>query len=232
MNAPAIQPDLKTQAEALIAALREQHITFCAGSQKLEHLTNAVYFAREKLPPALYIEAGVAMGGSAMLIALLKPNAARLKLFDVFDLLPPPTEKDGDKAQVIYEQFRQGKMQDATSRKYMEHTPTLLDFVTHNFMLFGIDPGAHKVEFVKGLFQDTMNIEEPVAFCHIDCDWYESVKYCIEQVKDRMVKEGLIVFDDYHSFEGCRLAVDEWLAADKRYAIASKAWNIVVQRVA
>lgn len=231
---PAAQtPELIARAQALMASLREKNITFCAGSQKLEHLADALMYAREKLPKdALYMEAGVAMGGSAMLMALLKPQEARLKLYDVFELLPPPTEKDGAKAQAVYEQFQKGAMTDATSTQYLAHKQDLLGFVQDNFRAHGLAPEEYNVEFVKGLFEDTMRIDEPVAFCHIDCDWHEPVVYCINQVKDRMVPQGIIMFDDYNSFEGCRTAVDAWLAQDTRYRIANKAWNVSVQRVA
>lgn len=220
------------QSLKLMAHIRSRHLTFCAGSQKLEHLLQAVLFCRNTLPHGLYMEAGVAMGGSAMLIALAKPPSARLRLYDVYDLLPPPTADDGQKAQDVYDQFKRGGMQDPTSSNYLQHAPDMLAFVKQNFAECGIDAEANHVEFIKGLFQDTMTVSEPVAFCHIDCDWYDSARFCIHQIKDHMLPQGLVVFDDYHSFEGCRKAVDEWLAEDPRYQMASKAWNIVIQRVA
>lgn len=220
------------QALALIAHIRSRHITFCAGSQKLEHLLKSLIFCRRNVPGGIYMEAGVAMGGSAMLIALLKPVAATLALYDVFDLLPPPSAEDGQKAQNVYSQFLQGNVQDVTSQTYLAHTHDMLPFVKQNMAEAGLDPEALHVEFHKGLFADTMRISEPVAFCHIDCDWYEPAKFCIEQIREHMAPQGLVVFDDYHSFEGCQKAVDEWLAADARYRIASKEWSIVVQRIA
>ena len=42
------------------------------------------------------------------------------------------------------------------------------------------------------------------AFCHLDLDSYESTKGCYNWVWNKMVKNGIIVFDDYgyHITEG------------------------------
>ena len=41
---------------------------------------------------------------------------------------------------------------------------------------------------------------------------------------------GIMLFDDYNSFQGCRKAVDEWLATDPRFRIAHSGWTIAIQR--
>jgi len=87
------------------------------------------------------------------------------------------------------------------------------------------------VEFIKGLYEDTLMVDEPVAFAHIDCDWYDSVKLCIDRLADRMSPGGIMLFDDYNSFSGCRKAVDAWLAADARFAIVHADWTVAVGRL-
>ena len=96
----------------------------------------------------------------------------------------------------------------------------------------GIDTAAENIHFVKGLYQDTLVITEPVAFAHVDCDWYDSVTLCISRIADFVSPDGVIVFDDYHSFEGCRRAVDSWLAADPRFEVIYSDWTLAVKRVA
>lgn len=219
------------QAADLINRLRASHLTFCAGLGKLEHLADALLYCRAKLSGGIYLEAGVAMGGSAMLMAILKPEGAPLKLYDVFGLLPPPGVRDGAKAQAVYAQFQSGDMDDPTSINYLAQAGDLLQSVKRNFAAFGINPASRGVAFIPGLFQDTLRVSEPVALAHIDCDWYDSVRYVIEQVKEHLLPGGLIVFDDYDSFEGCRVAVDEWLGQDGRYRVASHARTLMVQRI-
>jgi predicted O-methyltransferase YrrM len=214
-----------------IRHVRENNLTFCAAKEKLENLMAAVDFCAKKVAGGSYIEAGVAMGGSALVIAAMKPKQAPLYLYDVYDLLPPPSERDGEKAQTIYDQFAKGQVSDPTSLNYINASADLLAFVRSNFSRMNIDPDANNVSFIKGLFQDTMRIDAPVSFCHIDCDWHDSVICVLDRIKDAMLPGGLIVFDDYHSFEGCQRAVKKWLGADSRYKIADRSWALIVQRV-
>ena len=62
------------------------------------------------------------------------------------------------------------------------------------------------------MFQDTITGDEPVALAHIDGDWYESVRTCLERIGPRLSPGGVMVIDDYFHWSGCRTAVDEFLA--------------------
>ncbi len=68
---------------------------------------------------------------------------------------------------------------------------------------------------VKGQYQDTLVVDETVAFAHIDCDWYESVMISLQRIEPHLAKGGVLVIDDYKTWSGCRRAVDEYFA-DKR----------------
>jgi hypothetical protein len=94
----------------------------------------------------------------------------------------------------------------------------------------GVDPEVENIRFVKGLYEDTLHVTEPIAFAHIDCDWYDSVMLCIDRLADRMSSNGIMLFDDYHSFEGCKRAVDEWLARDTRFKVVHAGWTVAVRR--
>jgi asparagine synthase (glutamine-hydrolysing) len=56
-----------------------------------------------------------------------------------------------------------------------------------------------------------MHIDQPVAFAHVDVDWYEPVSTCLERIFPRLVEGGSIILDDYHDWGGCRKAADEYL---------------------
>ena len=57
-----------------------------------------------------------------------------------------------------------------------------------------------------------MTIDAPVAFAHIDVDWYEPVKVSLERIFPYLSAGGCIVLDDYHDWGGCKKATDEFLA--------------------
>jgi O-methyltransferase len=46
----------------------------------------------------------------------------------------------------------------------------------------------------------------------LDGDWYASTKICLDHLYDKVLKGGFIIVDDYGAYEGCKKAVDEFLA--------------------
>lgn len=84
--------------------------------------------------------------------------------------------------------------------------------------------GIHNVELVKGDITETLdtyledNPHLKISFLHIDTDVYEPAKVALERLYDRVVRGGVIVFDDYGTIEGETLAVDEFFK-DKPFPI-------------
>lgn len=214
-----------------IRFLRESALTYCGRPGKLEVVHEAARRVESAGVPGIFVEAGVAMGGSAIVIAKTKSRERELRLYDVFEMLPPPSENDDPKSHAVYKDFLAGKAASAVDRNYVAHATDLLSFTRENMGRLGVDPDAEHVKFVKGLYQDTLRIDEPVAFAHIDCDWYDSVKLCIDRIAGWVSPGGIMLFDDYNSFAGCRKAVDEWLAKDPRFRIVHADWTVAVQRV-
>jgi asparagine synthase (glutamine-hydrolysing) len=195
-------------------------------------LHHIVSYLEKREIPGIFIEAGVAMGGSACVIAKTKNANRRLQLYDVFEMLPPPSERDDAKSMQVYQNFVAGHAGNLVDKNYVDHASDLLTFTKQNMRDVGIDSDAENITFVKGLYENTLRLDEPVAFAHIDCDWYDSVVTCITRVADHMSPSGIMLFDDYHSFEGCRRAVDAWLAQDKRFRIIHADWTIAVEKLA
>jgi len=69
------------------------------------------------------------------------------------------------------------------------------------------------VNLVPGLFQDTVPSApiESISLIHLDGDWYESVKVCLDSLYDKVSNRGVIQFDDYGHWAGARKAVDEFM---------------------
>jgi hypothetical protein len=217
---------------ATIHHLRANGLTYCGRAGKLETLHRMVAEVEARAVPGIFVEAGVAMGGSACVIAKTKQPDRELRLFDVFDMLPAPSAADGARAAQVYEYFRAGRVQGLTDVNYVSHSRDMLAFVRANMRAVGVEPDACNIRFEKGLYQDTLHVDQPVAFAHIDCDWHDSVMVCIERIAGLISPRGIMLFDDYHSFEGCRRAVDAWLKADPRFKIIHADWTIAVERSA
>ncbi len=171
-----------------------------SGPSRLHALYGAVRGVLERDVPGAVVECGTARGGSAALmgLALARARARRpLWVFDTFDGIPPPTDGDPD--------FH-------IARSYTGHFRGELAEVRALFDRLGI---GEDVRLVKGLFQDTLPAADvgPIAVLHVDGDWYESVKVCLEQLYERVSPGGIVQIDDYGHWDGARRATDEFLAA-------------------
>lgn len=150
--------------------------------------------------PGDVVECGTARGGSAALMALwLKrlDSPKKVFVFDTFEGLPPPTAEDPDFERAVqFTGLCRGE----------------LDEVKDLFRRLGV---LDRAVFVKGKFQDTLPTFEapPVALLHLDADWYESTMVCLNHLWDRVSPGGIVQLDDYGSWEGCKKAADEFLAA-------------------
>lgn len=149
--------------------------------------------------PGDFVECGVYHGGSAAIMASFceKTEPKRnIWLFDSFEGLPKPTEVDGHEAPA-YEGWCHG------------------DLVKVKQIFRRLSIPESYVHIVKGWFQDTFpTVEIPkIAILHIDADWYESVKLCLEKFYDCVQPGGYIVLDDYGCWLGCKIATDEFIEA-------------------
>lgn len=147
-----------------------------------------------------WVECGVYRGGSAALLAfaLRSSHAARrLWLFDSFRGLPRPTPADGPHAPRLEGQIvgdEQGVRR----------------------LLQKVSAPEDRVHILPGWFQETLPQAriERVALLHLDADWYESIRLCLEHFYDLLEPGAVVILDDYFStWPGCRAAFEEFTRA-------------------
>jgi O-methyltransferase len=154
------------------------------------------------------VECGVWKGGSMMAAALtlLRQNCRdrRLWLFDTFQGMSEPTERDlstaGHSAQQDFE---------------ADWLRISMDDVRAAVLRTGY-PAEH-VFFVKGKVEDTVPAQAPaqIALLRLDTDWYESTRHELEHLFPRLVRGGVLIIDDYGHWEGARQATDEYFTNNK-----------------
>ena len=77
------------------------------------------------------------------------------------------------------------------------------------------------IELVRGNVLDTLpayleaHPETRLSFLHLDMDVKEPTQFALDCLYDRVVPNGLIVFDDYNAVAGETEAVDEFIARKK-----------------
>lgn len=202
---PALHP--------IIGQVRKQRLTYLPVAA-LNDLYEAAAAADAQARPGVFLEAGCALGGSAMVLTQAKDPARLLFIYDVFGMIPPPTDEDGPDIHERYEKIKSGQAAGIGGDPYYGYEEQLMDRVRDTFATLGLPVEDNAVTLVQGLFQDTITGDEPVALAHIDGDWYDSVRTCLERIGPRLSPGGVMVIDDYFYWSGCRTAVDEFLAAN------------------
>lgn len=128
-----------------------------------------------------FVECGVWNGGSAGIVAAAVKNDENRHcwLFDSWEGLPEPTEDD-----ISYtgEQGERGMALGAEEK-------------VRGLLFKKLELSQETIHLVKGWFNDTLPIHKEhvgdIALLHLDCDWYESVKFCLNELYDSVTPGGV-----------------------------------------
>jgi predicted O-methyltransferase YrrM len=224
----AARSGLPEQLERTIARARAEHLTYLK-PENLRELARAVRELEEDGLPGLVIEAGTARGGSAIVLAAAKARERPMKVYDVFGMIPAPGERDGADVHERYATIASGEARGVGGETYYGYRDDLYAEVRESFSRLGFPVEENNVELIRGLFEDTIELDEPVAFAHLDGDWYESTMTCLERIAPLLVPGGRIVLDDYYKWSGCRAAVDEYFAGRDGFRLEQRARLHVVR---
>ncbi len=161
--------------------------------------------------PGVFVECGVFRGGTAALLGQVRGDGdpgRDVWLFDSFEGLPQPAPLDGARAAFVAGNRAEGRLES------IGVNVGSLEEVQH-LLLDRFEIPVQRLHFVKGWFQDTLSQYQggPIALLHIDADWYESIKVCLQHLWPSVAVGGYVVIDDYGHFKGARAAVDEFLAS-------------------
>lgn len=158
------------------------------------------------------IEAGTALGGSSVVIAAAKARDRQFICYDTFGMIPPPSDFDGEDVHDRYAVIAAGESEGFDGEVYYGYRDDLIGEISASMTRAGFPPSDNEVTFLQGIYQDTMDIDFPVALAHVDCDWYESVMTCLERITPWLTPGGRFIIDDYDAWSGARTAVDEFMS--------------------
>lgn len=203
----------------VIRMVRAESLTYLSDAELKDLYDRVVDLERCEMPGIL-VEAGCAAGGSAIVLASAKAKSRPLYVYDVFGMIPQPSERDGPDVHERYNTIKSGTSPGINGNKYYGYEEDLLTKVNDSFDRLGVHPEENNVHFVQGRYEDVLRIDKPVALAHVDCDWYQSVLTCLQQIEPHLVMGGVLVIDDYpvhglDGYSGCRSAVDEYFADKK-----------------
>ena len=153
------------------------------------------------------VECGTWKGGMIAGIAETLGNSRDYYLYDSFEGLPPAKEVDGESA-IRWQN-------DISSERYFNNCTARIEDAKEAMNL----SKAHKVHVVKGWFHETLAnhpLSQSIAVLRLDGDWYESTMTCFDHLFPLVAKGGIIIVDDYYTWDGCSRAVHDYLSKHSR----------------
>jgi O-methyltransferase len=165
-----------------------------------------ILLCQEKAPKAgCIVEAGVWRGGMSAGIADALPGRVHY-LFDSFEGLPLAEQKDG-RAALEWQRNTSGP-------SYYDNCRAEQSFAEDAMA----NTNAKDVRIIPGWFNETLPSfvpTEPIAVLRLDADWYASTMQCLASLYPHVVEGGLIILDDYYTWDGCALALHDYLSTQK-----------------
>ena len=215
--------DLQEEIDSAIDQVR--HHTMVTYSRLAVSYQIAVHCERASIPGA-FVECGVWKGGVSGLMAIagLRHGTAEryLHLFDSFvDICEPDESVDGDRAVREVRQWSGSAGPLTGALKPMSGFYAAMGgpgsaAECDALIAEQIGYRRDRLQIHEGWFQDTMPLLGDalgdIAILRLDSDFYASTRFCLEHLFDRVVSGGFVIVDDYGCYDGCRAAVDEYLA--------------------
>lgn len=219
----SIRAAIPEASETDIALISQALTISLTGPERLWALLHSVRYLEANEISGDFVECGVWKGGSSFLMAKalqMLGSDRNLWLFDTFDGMVEPTEKDialdGSSAKVLMER-------DKDRKKTSDIWAIAPESEVRDNMARSGYP-LKQINFVRGDVKDTLQSEtlRSVALARLDTDWYESTKHELAMIMPRMVSGGVVIVDDYGHFSGSRQAVDEWLREAKLHPLLNR----------
>ncbi len=168
------------------------------------YVGNLKLASKYKNENGVVVECGVWKGGMIAGIAKILGNNFNYYLFDSFEGLPNAKEIDGKNA-LLWQS-------DIGSEFYFDNCKISMELC---------DKAMKKAEIInyqikKGWFSDSLlSFNEEITILRLDGDWYESTYICLKYLFPKVIKNGIIIIDDYYMWDGCSKAVHDYLSETK-----------------
>src|SRR3954469_6315456 len=150
--------DLPEEVETTIAQVRKEHLTYLK-PDNLRELAGSVLDLEKQGLNGVGIEAGTARGGSAIVMAAAKAPERPMKVYDVFGMIPPPSDHDGADVHERYARITAGDARGPGGETYYGYRDDLYAEVEASFSRLGVPTTDRNVDLVKGPFEDTIELD-------------------------------------------------------------------------
>jgi hypothetical protein len=201
-----LPPDITTEEAEIFRAVSSFTLT---GVERVVYLVRAIKYLVENSIAGDVVECGVWRGGSMMAVALalqrMGDTTRKLYLFDTFAGMSQPTEKDVRFDGVSAHHLIETVFKEPGAWCYADKQE-----VRKNLLSTGYP--EEKFVLVEGRVEEAIPNALPSQICllRLDTDWYESTKHELTHLYPRLVKNGVLIIDDYGHWLGSKQATDEF----------------------
>lgn len=175
----------------------------------LDNLAIASRVARDqRLAGHSVAECGTWKGGMSAGLMEILGGRRTYHFFDSFSGLPDAKAIDGEAAL----QWQADK----SGLTYFDNCTASEEEFRQTIARVGADESTYAV--YKGFFHETLAGAETgtIALLRIDGDWYDSTMCCLDSLFPRIIPGGILIIDDYGTWDGCTRAMHDYLALNKR----------------
>lgn len=168
-------------------------------------IENLLLIDRHKQKMGAYVECGVWRGGMSAAIAEVLNFNAEIHLFDSFEGLPEAKEIDG-KAALAWQA-------DKNAASYFDNCKAEEEYAIHAMKM----AQATNFQIYKGWFNQTLPQYngDKISILRLDGDWYESIMDSLRNLYPKVNQSGIIILDDYGTWDGCTRAAHDFLSETK-----------------
>lgn len=191
--------------------------------EKVYGLCQAVrYVVRHDIPGSI-VECGVWRGGSMLAVARLldhlEASERDLYLFDTYEGMTEPTDRD---VQISNNKTAQERLDNADQGSLVWAVASLED-VRQGFEQ--VRYPRERIHFVQGPVEETVPEQAPeqIAILRLDTDWYASTQHELAHLYHRLAPGGVLIIDDYGTWQGSKDATDEFLAESEEPLLVLRA---------
>jgi len=189
--------------------------------EQMYSLYKAAEYIIENSIPGDFVECGIWRGGSAMIMAYtlkaLGDTGRKIYLYDTFQGMPEPSPLDTRLNKKELKAYLLWRANIRKNHNRLCYAP--LREVKENLQLTGYP--MENFVFVKGLIEETIpsNTPDKIALLRLDTDWYSSTRHELEELYPLLVRDGILIIDDYGIWSGSKKATDEYFK-DKKVFLA------------
>jgi O-methyltransferase len=212
----SIPVELSKEEVEFVFSVKNEGLSMCS-LQNLFHTALACIHVAKNDIQGDFVECGVYKGGNALIAAQIFKSRdldKKIILFDTFKGMTKPIALD---VKNFTEESASVKFAKLHLENYNEWCYSSLLEVKSNFKVKNLL--SDNIIFVAGDVNDTLgntsNLPSAISVLRLDTDWYQSTKKELEVLYPKLSPGGVLIIDDYGSWQGAKKATDDYFKHEK-----------------